>query len=61
MRKCVAVWGLMTMMNYDSYLDITVNSAIHVIISHSYHLVYIDKIRALLNPSDSDSTRSYRG
>jgi hypothetical protein len=31
MRKCVAVWGLMTMMNYDSYLDITVNSAIHVI------------------------------
>jgi hypothetical protein len=60
MRKCVTVWGLMTMMNYDSYLDATVNSAIHVI-NITYHLVYIDKIRALLNPSDSDSTRSYRG
>lgn len=31
MRKCVTVWGRMTMMNYELYVDITVNSAIHVI------------------------------
>lgn len=30
MRKCVTVWGLMTMMNYDLCLYLTVNSVIHV-------------------------------
>lgn len=36
MRKCVTLWGLMTMMNYELYLDLTVNSAIRVV-----NIIYI--------------------
>lgn len=64
MRKCVTLWGLMTMMNYDLYLHLTVIYITYILISlliteiRCEYTEYSVGNKDMAEFPDSDSARS---